>query len=617
MKTVAQIFLSYAREDKEKVKSFYQQLSNAGFKPWMDTKDILPGERWKSSIQKAIRRSDFFLACLSANSVNKRGLIQKEIKDALDIWQEMLEGDIYLIPVRLEGCEVPETLHDFQWVNLFEEGGWTRLVKAIQVGMERRALREERILSLYNLDNIRTLLTEKFSIDELRRFCYDFPAFRPVYDQLARDTSKTEITNRLIEYADRTLNFETLLDWAKQYNPIGYRAHQPYYSAGYSREPEIDIRPLDNPYVVGNPIQPTNTKVFLGRFDIANAIISEIKKSVQKPSILLYGRRRMGKTSALLNISSLVRDPSFIDIYISGQSARFHTNVDFCYYLVREINERLQQASVDVDTSPFQKKGFLKKDTFLQNPVLTLSEFFEECQNLLYSHRLYCLLAIDEYEEIDAHINISPGHHHQRNITRELLLELRDILQHRPRFMFLFAGTHYLRDLSTVNWSEIFINVKTLHISFLEREDGYKLLTQPVPGLKYESREFIERILDLTGCQPFLLQAIASELVNILNFKNQRTVTREVLDEAIDKVLVEYNTYFDYIWDTECSDIKHRRLLKIVTAKASDISEAELVDYRDELRGLIRREVLKIEEGVVKLTMPIVKYWMKKNQHIL
>jgi hypothetical protein len=134
-----QIFLSYAREDEKEVENLYQELSNAGFKPWMDKKDILPGERWESCIQRAIRSSDFFLACLSAHSVSKRGWIQKEIRNALDIWQEKLEDDIYLIPVRLEDCEVPQRLRGFQWVNLFEEDGWTRLVEAIQVGMERRA----------------------------------------------------------------------------------------------------------------------------------------------------------------------------------------------------------------------------------------------------------------------------------------------------------------------------------------------------------------------------------------------------------------------------------------------------------------------------------------------
>jgi hypothetical protein len=135
---VVQIFLCYARPDQRKVEKLYDRLSDSGFSPWMDKKDILPGEIWEATIQKAIRGSDFFLMCLSANSVNRRGQIQKEVKQALDIWKEKLDSDIYLIPVRLEDCVVPESLRRFQWVNLFEEDGWTLLVKAIQAGMERR-----------------------------------------------------------------------------------------------------------------------------------------------------------------------------------------------------------------------------------------------------------------------------------------------------------------------------------------------------------------------------------------------------------------------------------------------------------------------------------------------
>jgi hypothetical protein len=109
----------------------------------MDEKDIHPGEKWESAIQSAIRHSDFVLVCLSANSINKRGFIQKEIKYALDIWQEKLEIDIFLIPIRLEDCEVPISLHSFQWLDLFEENGWKSLFEAIQEGMKRRAIVEE------------------------------------------------------------------------------------------------------------------------------------------------------------------------------------------------------------------------------------------------------------------------------------------------------------------------------------------------------------------------------------------------------------------------------------------------------------------------------------------
>src|SRR5215813_3238375 len=138
MNATAQIFLSYAREDKKKVEALYQKLSAAGFKPWMDTQDILPGEKWQVSIQKALQRSHFFLACLSVTAVSKRSYIRREFRDALEKRQEMLESDIYLIPVRLEECEVPEDLGEHQWVDLFEEDGWTRLMRALEIGMERR-----------------------------------------------------------------------------------------------------------------------------------------------------------------------------------------------------------------------------------------------------------------------------------------------------------------------------------------------------------------------------------------------------------------------------------------------------------------------------------------------
>ncbi|MEW6404895.1 MAG: toll/interleukin-1 receptor domain-containing protein [Chloroflexota bacterium] len=138
-KSVPRIFLSYAREDQQLVEDLYQKLSAAGCRPWMDTKDILPGERWMDSIQSAIEQSDFFLACLSTNSITKRGVLQREFKSALDAWQGMLNSDIYFIPVRLNACSVPESMSSFQWVDLFEKDGFSRLERALETGLERRA----------------------------------------------------------------------------------------------------------------------------------------------------------------------------------------------------------------------------------------------------------------------------------------------------------------------------------------------------------------------------------------------------------------------------------------------------------------------------------------------
>lgn len=77
MKAIVQIFLCYARTDEEKVERLYRRLSDEGFRPWMAKRDILPGENFELVIKRAIQSSDFFLACLSAKSVNRRGILPK------------------------------------------------------------------------------------------------------------------------------------------------------------------------------------------------------------------------------------------------------------------------------------------------------------------------------------------------------------------------------------------------------------------------------------------------------------------------------------------------------------------------------------------------------------
>lgn len=133
----ARVFLCYARADITKVKRLYEELSAAGFKPWMDVEDILGGEDWRESVLETIRQADFFVACLSKSSVDRRGVIQEEIREALDAWRGKLASDIYLIPARLEECEVPKVLARFQWVDLLEERGFERLRAALRVGLVR------------------------------------------------------------------------------------------------------------------------------------------------------------------------------------------------------------------------------------------------------------------------------------------------------------------------------------------------------------------------------------------------------------------------------------------------------------------------------------------------
>ena len=78
------IFLSYARSDIQQVENLYNLLSDKGYQPWMDLHNIRGGEDWLHAIYSAIDECQFFIAILSNNSVNRRGVIMKELKKALD-----------------------------------------------------------------------------------------------------------------------------------------------------------------------------------------------------------------------------------------------------------------------------------------------------------------------------------------------------------------------------------------------------------------------------------------------------------------------------------------------------------------------------------------------------
>jgi hypothetical protein len=119
-------------QDKGAVRSLYAQLKRDGFAPWLDERDILPGESWEATIKTAVRTSDVVLVCLSKGSVSKAGYVQREIRSAIEVADEQPEGSIFIIPLRLEECKVPDGLTRWQWLNYYEDDAHDRLLGALR-----------------------------------------------------------------------------------------------------------------------------------------------------------------------------------------------------------------------------------------------------------------------------------------------------------------------------------------------------------------------------------------------------------------------------------------------------------------------------------------------------
>jgi hypothetical protein len=127
------IFLCHSSGDKAQVQPLHDFLLKSGAAPWLDSEQLLPGQDWNLEINKALDDSDVILLCLSKKSVDKEGYVQREMRIALDRALEMPEGRIFLIPARLEECELPHRLQSYQWVDLFTTGGMDKLIKSLNI----------------------------------------------------------------------------------------------------------------------------------------------------------------------------------------------------------------------------------------------------------------------------------------------------------------------------------------------------------------------------------------------------------------------------------------------------------------------------------------------------
>ena len=134
------VFLSYSPEDKDAVNVHYQNLLANGIDAWFTEENLLPGQERELEIPKAAKNADAFIIFLSNKSINQEGYFQKEIKIALDIADEKPEGVIYIIPARLEDCILPARIGKWQWVDLFSDFGFSRLMKSLTLCAKGKGL---------------------------------------------------------------------------------------------------------------------------------------------------------------------------------------------------------------------------------------------------------------------------------------------------------------------------------------------------------------------------------------------------------------------------------------------------------------------------------------------
>jgi hypothetical protein len=400
--------------------------------------------------------------------------------------------------------------------------------------------------------------------------------------------------------------------YATRFYPIATHWHQivikhtQYLTDAVERAQEID-----NPYIVGVPLTEQQ-EIFVGRADIV-ARIEQLLLDRRRPPLLLYGQRRMGKTSLLRNLGRLLPS-TVVPLFVDGQKSALSSDYpDFLFSIAKEMGRSAEQ-----------QRGLvlppLNAEALANNPFTLFNDWLDEVEQDLDAQGYnIALLTLDEFEVLDSVLRKG------RFDETDVLSLLRHMIQHRPRFKVMLSGSHTLEEFQ--RWASYLINMQVIKIGYLEKDEVRQLVERPVKNyvLAYEPNAS-GRVLQLTRGHPALVQLLCYEIVTLKNTQDatkRRLACLADVEAAVPKALDSGNLFFAEIEQNQV-DEAGLALLRLIAAHGEgavvsldDLDRQPRSEYLDDLSQslalLLRRDLIEATEGGYRFQVELIRRWFEQT----
>ncbi|MDB9401084.1 hypothetical protein PN459_14040, partial [Microcystis aeruginosa CS-567/02-A1] len=357
---------------------------------------------------------------------------------------------------------------------------------------------------------------------------------------------------------------------------------------------------LINPFQYGNPVRLNQKDLFKGRQQFADEIVRRILDR-DRPTLVLHGPRRCGKTSFLYNLPRLLPSdilPVFVDMQ---SSAITNKESDFCFGLVRAIHKDCKSQGVKLPSVP-------KRTEFEDSPYTTLEDWLDKALDKIGERRI--LLNLDEFEKIGTAIE-------KGQLTLRLFDQLRHLIQHYEQLGFLFSGVQTLEELGP-HWSSYFISVVPIKMLYLERDEAEELLFNPDPAFKLRyAPGIVEELLKIANCHPYCLQLLGASMVNQANFNRTDLITPELLQASINDAFTSGQPYFTNTWTeftgTNPEEIAIGQQFLLQIAKTDNLIPVNTPIEKKVLTRLLRYHILQQINGSYDFEIPLLKQWVRER----
>ena len=390
-------------------------------------------------------------------------------------------------------------------------------------------------------------------------------------------------------------------------------------------------KPVSNPYIVGDPVVGDR---FMGREDIIRQLEELWVMGQQLQSVVIYGHRRMGKTSILRNATNCLGSGvkvAYVNMLEVGNAPQ--GIVEVLMAICDGISQVVQiPPPGNDDLFNFPLPTFRR---YLQQVV----ETYHGTSNHGMSNHIRSdasnstsmggtkglIIALDEFEKIEELIDAG-------KIPADFMGFLRGLVQMNSQIAFAFAGLHTLEEMTADYFQPFFASVIPIRVGFMSRAATRQILANPDPDFPLDyTPQALDKIYHLTSGQPYLVQLIGFQLVRRYNnyvFEQGCSRNPNFTPEDVEAVINDANFfrqgryYFDGVWGQAARGIpQQQKILKTLASQPQGLSIENLVtatdiiesDLQKALKTLKRHDVVAQKDNNWRIIVELFRLWLLKS----
>lgn len=275
-----------------------------------------------------------------------------------------------------------------------------------------------------------------------------------------------------------------------------------------------------NPYVVGTPVP--HTQYFYGR----ESLLSFVRDTLNPPQqrvVVLYGQRRVGKTSLLYQLARYLSE-QYNTVYFDLMGQANRPLVQALYEIAIQIADTLWIEPPPAFTHPHDFRRFLHEVclSYSENPLLLLFDEFDDLSN------------VDDV--------------HPEAAGQTLFDYLRELLQVSLPVAFVFVVGRRLTELPE-NFQSILKQAPSRRVSLLSWENTARLITEPASGQLHYHSEAVEAIYQLTSGHPYFTQLICFEIFRLAYHRQDTVITASDVESVLGEAMETGQGGLSWFWD--------------------------------------------------------------------